>query len=409
MKSKRLILLTANFPFDNGEPFLETEIEYLAATFDEVVILTRNTSSNRMRSIPENCSVVRESFAVGASMKLFALTGLLKGRVRKEIRIAKKSYGLDRKQILKTLLVSEFRGRQMMKKVVSIVDRSPEEPTVCYSYWADDAAIGLAMLKEARPEVACVTRVHGWDLYFEASEMNYLPYRQFLGKRLDRIFSISEKGQQYCSERWGIDREKVTIARLGVRKQSDQPMMDTELRVVSCSNMIPLKRVHLIIEALSKLNKKEVHWYHFGSGQLKESLEKQAAELLTPEQYSFMGQISNPDLMRWYREHPVAVFINVSSTEGIPVSIMEAMSFGIPAIATNVGGTGEIVNDRNGVLLASDPTVNSIASALEHILTAQPDVREKFGKEAFEMWKQHYFAEDNYEDFSQQLEGLLTV
>lgn len=46
------------------------------------------------------------------------------------------------------------------------------------------------------------------------------------------------------------------------------------------------------------------------------------------------------------------MFINVSSSEGLPVSIMEACSFGIPIIATNVGGTAEIVQAGvNGILL----------------------------------------------------------
>lgn len=41
----------------------------------------------------------------------------------------------------------------------------------------------------------------------------------------------------------------------------------------------------------------------------------------------------------------------MSDSEGIPVSIMEAMSFGIPVIARNVGGMSEIVNEENGLLL----------------------------------------------------------
>ena len=45
------------------------------------------------------------------------------------------------------------------------------------------------------------------------------------------------------------------------------------------------------------------------------------------------------------------LFVNMSLSEGIPVSIMEAISFGIPIIATNVGGNAEIVNDETGVLI----------------------------------------------------------
>ena len=60
------------------------------------------------------------------------------------------------------------------------------------------------------------------------------------------------------------------------------------------------------------------------------------------------------------------MFINVSSTEGIPVSIMEAMSFGIPVIATAVGGTPEIVNNENGYLLSKDPSAKELAEVIQN-------------------------------------------
>jgi len=52
------------------------------------------------------------------------------------------------------------------------------------------------------------------------------------------------------------------------------------------------------------------------------------------------------DVLNYYASNPVDVFINTSSSEGLPVSIMEAMSFGIPVIATNVGGTGHCYKCR---------------------------------------------------------------
>lgn len=55
-----------------------------------------------------------------------------------------------------------------------------------------------------------------------------------------------------------------------------------------------------------------------------------------------------------YSEHPVDVFINLSTNEGVPVSIMEAISFDIPIVATDVGGTSEIVTDETGILVSSN-------------------------------------------------------
>ena len=58
------------------------------------------------------------------------------------------------------------------------------------------------------------------------------------------------------------------------------------------------------------------------------------------------------------------MFINLSSSEGIPVSIMEAQSFGIPVIATNVGGSGEIVVSETGVLVDENRTEASVLLSL---------------------------------------------
>ena len=68
-----------------------------------------------------------------------------------------------------------------------------------------------------------------------------------------------------------------------------------------------------------------------------------------------MGAIQNVEVYKYYNEHCADLFINVSSSEGLPVSIMEAISFGIPVIATDVGGTGEIVkNGISGFLINRD-------------------------------------------------------
>ncbi len=59
-----------------------------------------------------------------------------------------------------------------------------------------------------------------------------------------------------------------------------------------------------------------------------------------------MGYGSIDDLMLFFKENSVDLFINASITEGTPVSIMEAISCGIPIIATDVGGNPEIVSEK---------------------------------------------------------------
>ena len=69
------------------------------------------------------------------------------------------------------------------------------------------------------------------------------------------------------------------------------------------------------------------------------------------------GYVPIEQIMNYYRENPVDVIVNVSESEGgSPVSIMEALSCGIPAIATAVGGNPEIVSEQNGILLSANPS-----------------------------------------------------
>jgi glycosyltransferase involved in cell wall biosynthesis len=91
----------------------------------------------------------------------------------------------------------------------------------------------------------------------------------------------------------------------------------------------------------------------------------------------------------------------LSESEGVPVSIMEAQSFGIPVIATNVGGTSEIVNERVGILLSDNPTRNDVCKALEEVLKSNIS-REFIKKE----WNKISNAERNFSEFASELIGL---
>ena len=77
------------------------------------------------------------------------------------------------------------------------------------------------------------------------------------------------------------------------------------------------------------------------------------------------GQVAHQDVLAWFKENPADVFINVSSSEGLPVSIMEAFSYGIPAIATAVGGMPEIVAGDCGLLLEPNFKPEELGAILE--------------------------------------------
>ncbi|MCE7921378.1 MAG: glycosyltransferase, partial [Chloroflexi bacterium CFX1] len=96
------------------------------------------------------------------------------------------------------------------------------------------------------------------------------------------------------------------------------------------------------------------------------------------------------------------VFLNVSSTEGTSVAMMEAVSCGIPVLATAVGGNVEIVREKNGFLLGENPTPDEIANALLQVC----DNRERWltkRQGSREVWRERYNETTNFEAFAQKL------
>jgi glycosyltransferase involved in cell wall biosynthesis len=109
--------------------------------------------------------------------------------------------------------------------------------------------------------------------------------------------------------------------------------------------------------------------------------------------------------MQFYRNNPVDVFVNVSQTEGTSVAVMEAISCGIPVVATAVGGNPEIVTEKNGLLLSPNPSATEIANALFLFLdNPSSAVSKRIGSRA--VWNERYNSERNFPDFISRLKEI---
>ena len=82
--------------------------------------------------------------------------------------------------------------------------------------------------------------------------------------------------------------------------------------------------------------------------------------------------------------------------------MMEAISCGIPVIATSVGGNVEVVREKNGFLLSENPTPDEIADALMNVCDNRELWLEK-RRGSREVWQQRYNETTNFEAFAQKL------
>jgi glycosyltransferase involved in cell wall biosynthesis len=122
----------------------------------------------------------------------------------------------------------------------------------------------------------------------------------------------------------------------------------------------------------------------------------------------FRGQVANSEVLDDYARQPYDWFINVSASEGLPVSIMEVCSFGIPVIATDVGGTAEIVRDGcNGFLIDAEAGADVIAAALKRVALLDEPTRQQFRSAARQTWEAGFNADTNYRKFAAAVRSYL--
>ena len=412
--SKVLFFFTAQFPYAKGESFIENELPFLESEFDKIVIVTNELSIENKRLISSNIRLERFPYELSGKKKIFSIFGVFNLKFWKEIVCIKKTYkkGLN-SIIIKTALASLCKTNVFRKDIFSLIQKhsNTHDQMYAYSYWSNDILFVLTTLRNKIPQLKIFSRAHGWDVYFEANKANYLPFREYIFKHTDKVFFISNKGLNYYTSIFPDYKNKMDVSRLGVPNQNVLRFnRKRNIKLVSCSNIIPLKRVHLIVEALSSIDSLEIEWIHFGDGILFLELELMCDTFLKNKKnitYNLKGSVFNKSIIEYYSENQIDLLINVSSSEGIPVSIMEAMSFGIPVIATNVGGTSEIVQDGyNGVLMSPNPNAEDIAKTLINFSNLSEKEVTQLRTNAYETWNTKFNADKNYQDFIDKIFAL---
>lgn len=386
---KILFLLTDNYPFGHGEPFIENEIEYLSQHFQKIFIVSKNINDRQTRVIPENCEVHR----ICKDYKKIVNVVLDKYYIWDFIN----NFNLIK---LKKIIAFQFYSKLIELKIKELITKYkiPTENIIIYSYWFYHEAYAGTMLKRRNIVNKVISRAHRYDLYLEE---NHQPFKNEILKNLNFLVPCSKEGEEYLKSKYSKYSDKIRCSYLGTINSNKFSIRKNKKVIVSCSYLVKVKRVELIVEALSKLEDKNVIWYHIGSGMLEANIKNLAAEKLKKIKYKFLGQLSNKEVLKFYEEKDVTCLINLSSSEGLPVSMMEVQSFGIPIVATNVGGVSEIVNEQTGYLLSANPSIEEIVKGIKKMVDLSENEYQKFQENSYENWKVNFNAKNNYEDFIQ--------
>lgn len=400
---KKCIIINDCVPL---EPFLKNELRAQKG-FDNIIVIPLHELSLRSDDLETGEKIVSIE-ALSPQIRLLSIFyAVLKFgfdiNVYRELKflIVKAKLNIHTFYAMLRFYIGAESKYYQIKKLIKSFKICDCDEKIVYSYWMHQHAY-IAVKLAGHINAKCITRCHGYDFYEYRSVCSYIPFREYIFKYVDKIFPISQNGVRYLNENYGNQVVgKVQLSYLGTFDHGiNCRKTDSHMRIVSCSNVIPLKRLDMLIYSLSKIDF-EIEWIHFGDGESMNEI-KSLAEKNFRKNIScfFYGKTNNNDIMTFYQNNFVDLFINVSSSEGLPVSIMEAMSFGIPAIATDVGGTSEIVSDgKNGFLLEANFSLDDLADKIRSFSNLDNAAINVLRQNARKTWEKKFNAEKNYRLF----------
>ena len=409
---KTIVLITNTFPYSPGEEFLETEIKYWIQRNDIQLIIMPKNKTNILRRLPD--SIILDD-------SLYKNNHLIRNDLKSIIKILMSSifykelftnFIINPKKLKHTLI--SCRDFLFFKKILKeYIQEKDSQNILFYSYWHTEVCYALQSLKSKNKHMKVISRIHGFDLYQERRPYNYMPLKKQFLSDIDKIYTISDKAKDYLIKTYNYSKNIVETSKLGVEDHNIITSTNKEniFHIVSCSYLNDVKRIDKIINSLSILSSNNPQilykWTHIGDGNLYEKLYQMAIVQFKNLQnicFNFVGHLDNNEVYQFYKKNNIDVFINVSKSEGVPVTIMEAMSCHIPIIAPDIGGISEMIRSGdNGFLLSTNCMINEIVAALLNIdLFKNANIR----KNSYQLYLNQYHAPNNYKKFIENISNI---
>jgi len=212
----------------------------------------------------------------------------------------------------------------------------------------------------------------------------------------DKVITISEFNTKIINDKFGVNNEDIKVMRLFPDIDSLNYVKD-KAKILIVANWAEKKGYDVLLKALKKIDRDDYALWVVGGSYYSENsidVEKLVKEYQMEDKVAILGRQGNPilDILFYacdifclpsYTEHYKDG--NPAEREGIPVSIMEAMAWGKPVIATKHAGNPELVKD----ILVKENDVDDLASALKYMLENR-DKWKEMGKRNQEIIRKDY-------------------
>lgn len=242
--------------------------------------------------------------------------------------------------------------------------------------------------------IKCLHTFHGLHTgeYGRTGKLFYLLLEKILSKLSRGLIAVSDSEKKALMQNGISPESKITVINNGVitgTQQFASPDLTGRLNVISVTRFDYAKNPGLTLDIIDHLIKKEkakrFNFIFVGDGGERKHTETKAAEIGLSEYVTFTG--FTDDVSSYYLN--AFCYLSTSRWEGMPLSVLEAMSYGVPVIATDVTGNRDVVlHGRTGYLF--NPDDPEAAAELLLRLADDPEAWKNFSEAAASHCRQNF-------------------
>lgn len=241
-------------------------------------------------------------------------------------------------------------------------------PQLLHAHFATEATLIARDLSRALDIPYCFT-AHGYDVYRK-------PPADFSERAHEAagVVTVSQANRDHMKERFGVPPEHVEVIACGVDTERFSPgvVASAPPRIICVGRLVPVKNHLLLLEACARLRQRGVAFQCelVGEGRARRDIEAALARLRLADWVTLVGAAEQDEVRDRLRRAAVAVL--ASTSEGMPVCLMEAAACGVPVVATAVGGVPELVVEGQTGFLVPSGDAQALAQRLERLLSDPP-------------------------------------
>ena len=247
-------------------------------------------------------------------------------------------------------------------------------------------------------------------------QSRHILLQRWLWPRVSQVAAVADHLADRMASLVGFPRDGIKVIPNGIDTDRFCPLRESQhqlrrkfgiphegLLIGTAARLVPVKNHIGTLQTIARLQKESIqaHYALAGDGPLRDELQQVAQDLSISEQVHFLGDVRNVHEFL----NALDIFVLFSHSEGMSITVLEAMACGLPVVVSSVGSNPKLVPDGDAGYVVPSGDVESLVNAIRS-LAGDPHKRHAMGLAGRRRVEEYYSIAQMVQNYSDMYQNL---